>query len=216
MPKLVIYGTGLIAEVADFYFGADSVYDVVAFTNAHDFIKDASFRQRPVVPFEEIATLYPPAEHAIFVALGYAKTNKIRQARVAEAKAKGYACASYVSSRALCFGEARGENCFILENNVVQPFVTIGDNVTLWSGNHVGHHSSIGDNCFISSHVVVSGACNIGQNCFLGVNATIQDNVKLGAFVVVSPGAVVKRDCAERSVVQPPESAARIIPRDVI
>ena len=41
-------------------------------------------------------------------------------------------------------------------------------------------------------------------------------HVKLGAFVVVSPGAVVKRDCDERSVVQPPESTARVIPRDVI
>lgn len=216
MPKLVIYGTGLIAEVADFYFGSDSAYDVIAFTNAREFIKEREFRGRPVVPFEEVAGLHPPGEHAMFVALGYAKTNKIRQARVAEAKAKGYFCATYVSSRALCLGEARGENCFILENNVIQPFVTIGDNVTLWSGNHIGHHSRIGDNCFISSHVVVSGACDIGPNCFLGVNASLRDNVKLGAFVVVSPGAVVMKDCEERSVVQPPESTARIIPRDVI
>ena len=216
MPKLVIYGTGLIAEVADYYFGMDSAYEVVAFTNAREFIKDDAFRGHPLVPFEDVERLYPPGDHAIFVALGYAKTNKIRQARVGETKAKGYECASYVSSRAHCFGEARGENCFILENNVIQPFVTIGSNVTLWSGNHIGHHSRIGDNCFISSHVVVSGACDIGPNCFLGVNATIQDNVKLGAFVVVSPGAVVKRDCDERSVVQPPESTARVIPRDVI
>jgi sugar O-acyltransferase (sialic acid O-acetyltransferase NeuD family) len=216
MPKLLIYGTGLIAEVAEFYFRTDSAYDVVAFTNAREFIKEDTFRDRQVLAFEEIADLYPPGEHAIFVALGYAKTNKIRQGRVAEAKAKGYACASYVSSRALCFGEARGENCFILENNVIQPFVTIGNNVTLWSGNHIGHHSRIGDNCFVSSHVVISGACDIGPNCFLGVNATIQDNIKLGSFVVVSPGAVVKRDCEERSVVQPPESTARVIPRDVI
>jgi sugar O-acyltransferase (sialic acid O-acetyltransferase NeuD family) len=216
MPKLVIYGTGLIAEVADFYFRSDSAFDVVAFTNGGEFIKETSLRDRPVVPFEEVAAIYPPGEHAIFVALGYAKTNRIRQARVADAKAKGYACASYVSSRALCFGEARGENCFILENNVIQPFVCIGSNVTLWSGNHIGHHSRIGDNCFVSSHVVVSGACEIGDNCFLGVNATIQDNVKLGAFAVISPGAVVKKDCPERSVVQPPDSTGRIIPRDVI
>jgi len=216
MPKLVIYGTGLIAEVADFYFGKDSPFEVVAFTNGREFIKETSFRDRPVVPFEEVEGLYPPAEHAIFVALGYAKTNKIRRARVDEAKNKGYACASYLSSHALWFGETHGENCFILENNVIQPFVTIGSNVTLWSGNHIGHHSRIGDNCFISSHVVVSGACDLGPNCFLGVNATIQDNVKLGAFVVVSPGAIVKRDCEERSVVQPPESITRIIPRDVL
>lgn len=216
MSRLVIYGTGLIAEVAHFYFTNDSAYEVMAFTNGREFIKETSFCGRPVVPFEELERLYPPSEYAIFVALGYAKTNKIRQARVADAKSKGYACASYVSSRAICFGEVRGENCFILENNVIQPFVRIGTNVTLWSGNHIGHHSRIGDNCFISSHVVVSGACDIGPNCFLGVNATVQDNVKLGAFVVVSPGAVVKRDCDERSVVQPLDSTARVIARDVL
>lgn len=216
MQKLVVYGTGLIAEVADYYFRNDSAYEVVAFTNAGEFVREDSFQGRPVIAFEEIEQRFPPAEHRIFVALGYKKTNQIRQARVAEAKAKGYSCASYISSRAVCFENPIGENCFILENNVIQPFAVIGANVTLWSGNHIGHHSKIGDNCFISSHVVISGACDIGQNCFLGVNATIRDNIKLGPFVVVSPGAVVVRDCAERSVVQPPESATRVIARDVI
>ena len=216
MPKLVVYGTGLIAEVADFYFRKDSPYEVVAFTNAGEFIKEPTFHDRPVVPFEEIEQKFPATGHNMFVALGYAKTNKIRQTRVAEAKAKGYACASYVSSRATCFGEAAGENCFILENNVIQPFVVIGANVTLWSGNHIGHHSRIGDNCFISSHVVISGACDIGPNCFLGVNSTVRDNIKMGPFVVVSPGAVVMKDCEERTLVQPAESTARVIPRDII
>jgi acyl-[acyl carrier protein]--UDP-N-acetylglucosamine O-acyltransferase len=31
------------------------------------------------------------------------------------------------------------ENCFILEDNTIQPHAQIGANVTLWSGNHVGH-----------------------------------------------------------------------------
>jgi sugar O-acyltransferase (sialic acid O-acetyltransferase NeuD family) len=216
MRKLVVYGTGLIAEVADFYFRNDSPYEVVAFSNAGEFIREDRFQGRPVVPFDEVERSFSVDEHNIFIALGYAKTNKIRQARVADAKAKGYSCASYISSRAVCFGSATGENCFILENNVIQPFVVIGTNVTLWSGNHIGHHSKIGDNCFISSHVVISGACEIGENCFLGVNSTVRDNIKLGPFVVVSPGAIIARDCDERSVVQPPESTTRIIPRDVL
>ena len=88
MRKLVVYGTGLIAEVADFYFRNDSPYEVVAFSNAGEFIREERFQGRPVVPFEEVERSFPVDEHNIFVALGYAKTNKIRQARVAEAKAK--------------------------------------------------------------------------------------------------------------------------------
>lgn len=216
MKKLIIYGTGLIAEVAEFYFRTDSDYEVVAFTNAARFIDRETFQGKPLAAFEDVEHLYSPAEFAVFIALGYAKTNKIRQARYNEAKGKGYTCATYVSSRAAYYGTPVGDNCFILENNVIQPMVSIGSDVTLWSGNHIGHHSTIGNHCFISSHVVVSGGCDIGENCFLGVNSTLRDNVKLGRFVVVASGAIVMKDCEERTVVTAPESEARVIRRDVI
>lgn len=216
MKKLVIYGTGLIAEVAAFYFAKDSAYDVVAFTNAGEFIKEASFAGKPVVPFEGLERSHPPSAHETFIAIGYTKTNQIRQARFNEARQRGYTLATYISSRAMYYGTPVGSNGFILEGNVIQPFVTIGDNVTLWSGNHIGHHSKIGSHCFISSHVVVSGGCDIGENCFLGVNCTLRDNVRLGPFCVIASGATVMKDCEERAVVQAPESAHRVIKRDII
>jgi sugar O-acyltransferase (sialic acid O-acetyltransferase NeuD family) len=216
LKKLVIYGTGLIAEVAEFYFRVDSDYEVCAFTNAAEFINHGSFQGKPLVAFEKLEDAYPPAECDVFVALGYAKTNKIRQARYSDAKAKGYACPTYISSRASYYGTPVGDNCFILENNVIQPMVRIGNDVTLWSGNHVGHHSTIMDHCFVSSHVVISGGCEIGENCFLGVNATIRDNIKLGRFVVVGSGAVVMKDCEERTVVKSPETDMMIVKRDVL
>jgi len=216
MKKLVIYGTGLIAEVAAFYFEKDAGREVVAFTNAAEFIKEGSFGGKPVVPFEALEKSHPAAAHEAFIAIGYTKTNQVRQARFNEARQKGYTLATYISSRAMYYGTPVGANGFILEGNVIQPFVKIGDNVTLWSGNHIGHHSKIGDHAFISSHVVVSGGCEIGENCFLGVNSTLRDNVKLGRFVVVASGAIVMKDCEERTVVQAPESTVRVIKRDVI
>jgi len=214
--KLVIYGTGLIAEVAAFYFARDSKYDVVAFTNAREFLTDATFNSKPIVPFEEIERSHPPAEHHAFIAVGYKNTNQVRQARYAEAKAKGYTLATYLSSKATYFDTPVGDNCFILENNVIQPFVTIGNNVTLWSGNHIGHHTTIRDNCFITSHVVVSGNCEIGENCFLGVNSTLRDGITLGRYVVVAAGAVVMKDCAERTLVRPAESEYKIVTKNLI
>jgi sugar O-acyltransferase (sialic acid O-acetyltransferase NeuD family) len=216
MKKLVIYGTGLIAEVAQFYFKKDSAYQVEAFANAREFIKEDRFNGTPVIPFEELEKTHRPSEYEIFIALGYTKTNQVRQQRFLEAKQKGFTCATYISSRATYYGTPVGANCFVLENNVIQPFVRIGDNVTLWSGNHIGHHSRIGNHCFISSHVVVSGGCDIGENCFLGVNSTLRDNVKLGRFVVVASGSIVMKDCEDRCVVQPTESTYRVIKRHVI
>ena len=198
MKKLIIYGTGLVAEVAEFYFRTDSAYQIDAFTNAGEFIKEDRFKGAPVIAFDGLENTHPPSEYDIFIALGYSKTNQVRQQRFIEAKQKGFVCATYVSSRATYYGTPVGANCFILENNVIQPFVSIGDNVTLWSGNHIGHHSKIASHCFISSHVVISGGCDIGENCFLGVNSTLRDNIKLGNFVVVASGAVVMKNCEER------------------
>lgn len=216
MKKLIIYGTGLVAEVAEFYFRTDTDYQIVAFTNAADFIAEDKFNGKPLVAFENLESAYPPDEHDIFIALGYTKTNQIRQARYNEAKNKGYACATYISPRATYYGTPVGDNCFILENNVIQPFVKIGNNVILWSGNHIGHHSTIRDHCFISSHVVVSGNCDIGENCFLGVNSTLRDNIKFGRFVVVGSGAIVMKDCEERTLVKAAKSTHTIEERDLI
>ncbi len=216
MKGLVMYGTGLIAEVASFYFERETPYTIAAFSNAAEFITGDTFQGRPLVPFEDIEKRYPPADYDIFIALGYTKTNQVRQARYLEAKRKGYTCATYISPRATYYGTPVGDNCFILENNVIQPFTRIGDNVTLWSGNHIGHHSTIKSHCFISSHVVISGNVVINENCFFGVNSTLRDNIEIGDFTVVSSGAVVMKSCESRSLVLPAQSTYRILDQDVI
>src|ERR1051325_259658 len=216
MPKLIIYGTGVIAEVAAFYFERDSTYRVEAYTNGREFITEECHHGKPIVAFEDVAKTYPPSEFCMFVALGYKNTNQVRQARYAEAKANGYTLATYISSRATYYDTPVGDNCFILEDNTIQPFVRIGNNVTLWSGNHIGHHSTIRDHCFISSHVVVSGGCDIGANCFLGVNSTLRDNVKLSDFVVVAAAATVMKNCEERTLVRPALSQQKVVSRNLI
>ena len=85
----------------------------------------------------------------------------------------------------------------MFEDNTVQPFVRIGENVVLWSGNHVGHHTAIEPHVFVSSHVVISGFCSIGAHSFLGVNATIANNVKVGADNWIGPNVAVMKDTPE-------------------
>jgi sugar O-acyltransferase (sialic acid O-acetyltransferase NeuD family) len=193
--RLVIFGSGDIAELAHFYFRTDSGFEAVAFTVDAAYIKAPAFCGLPVVPFEEVARRYPPASHEMFVALSYSKLNAVRKEKYLAAKALGYPLASFVSSRATVLNEGRiGENCFIFEDNTIQPFVTIGHNVTLWSGNHIGHHSVIKDHTFIASHVVVSGGVEIGEQCFIGVNATLRDHIKIGDRCVVGAGTLLLAD----------------------
>src|SRR4051812_48192252 len=104
-PKqpIVIFGTGEIAELADFYFSHDSHYQVVGFTVDAAFLKQAEFCGRPVVAFEQVVEKFSPERHAMFVAVSYSKINALRAAKLAEARAKGYPIATYVSSRATVF-----------------------------------------------------------------------------------------------------------------
>lgn len=205
--KIVIFGTGDIAQIANYYFEIDSDFEVVAFTVNKEYIKEEIFESRPVVAFEDIETTYPSTEYGMFIALSYTQMNKIRENKYHEAKAKGYSLVSYVSSKCSYMSQFKhGDNCFIFEDNTIQPFVKIGDNVTLWSGNHIGHHSTIGSHLFISSHVVISGHCEVENNCFLGVNATIHNGVKIAKETLLGAGAIIAKDTEEKGVYLPPPS----------
>lgn len=199
--SLVVFGTGDIAQLAHYYFSIDSEYQVVAFTVDKNYIKESEFCGLPVVSFEEIVEKYPPEIYDFFVALSYSKINAIRKEKFLAAKEKGYKLASFISSRASVLNDGQfGENCFIFEDNTIQPFAKIGNNVTLWSGNHIGHHSIIHDHAFIASHVVISGGVEVGEQCFIGVNATLRDHIKVGDRCVVGAGALLLADAAPEGV----------------
>lgn len=204
MAKLVIFGNEKMAEMAHFYFTRDSEHEVVAFTVNGKYIKSNQFLGLPVVAFEDVEHKYPPGEYSMFVALGYKRLNTIRAAKYHEAKDKGYPIVSYVSSKASWWGDTKiGENCFILENQVIQPNVTIGNNVVLWSGNHFGHDVVIGDDTWLASHIVVSGNTTIGRNCFIGVNACFKDHIAIGNECIIGAGAIILRNVPDKGVYIP-------------
>ena len=85
---------------------------------------------RPLVAFEELRSRFPPDDHDLFVAVGFQKMNAVRAAKFAEGKWMGYTLASYLSGEAvgLAQGLSAAENTLVMEDNTIQPFVTIGHN----------------------------------------------------------------------------------------
>jgi len=197
MADVIIFGARDTASLAHYYLRKDSFHTVRGFTVSAEYLKDTgeTFEGLPVVAFEEVSQRFPPDQVRAFAPLTARRMNRLREQIYNTLKAQGYEFISYVSSRATDFTEGRiGENCFILEDNTLQPYCTIGNNVVLWSGNHIGHHSTIGDHVFVTSHVVISGHCNIGRYCFLGVNSTIKDQVTLGEGTLVGMSASVTKN----------------------
>lgn len=130
---------------------------------------------------------YSSDECSVFVAISSSHLNRDRTSVYKRIKDKGYEMASYVSSKSVIWKNVEiGDNCFVLENNTLQPFTKIGNNVTIWSGNLIAHSSMIEDNCFITSHIVVSGFCKIRTNTFIGVNSSIVDEAVVAEDTAVS------------------------------
>jgi len=188
MADIIIFGVEDLAELAYFYLSSDSEHQVVAFSVHQEYKKAEKFKGLPLIAFETINQIYPPNKYKLFAPMIGTKMNRLRESIFNEGKVKGYNFISYISSKATLFNNKIGENCFILENNTIQPFTSIGNNVVLWSGNHIGHHSEIKDHVFFTSHVVMSGHCIIESYCVLGVNSTIRDGITLakGTFIAMA------------------------------
>lgn len=207
--KLVIIGDSAFAEVAYECFTHDSLYEVVAFAVERQYLTKASLLGVPVVALEDLPQLFQPGSVNFYAALVYTQLNRLRTRLYQAAKAMGYQPASYISSRASVWRNVEfGEHCFVFEDNTLQPFVKVGNNVVLWSGNHIGHHTRIQDHCFVSSHVVVSGFCDIGTSSFLGVNATIANNVSIGADNWLSPSVTILKDTQPAQLIRAPKPEA--------
>lgn len=207
MKPVVVFGNGRLARLAYFYLTHDSEREVAAFSVDRDHMTDDTLFGLPVVPADEVLVRFPPDRFDMFVAVGYARVNKFREGKYLQAKEMGYELISCISSKATVWpGTEMGDNCFIMENNVIQPFATIGNNVIMWGSSTVGHQSVIKDHCFVAAHVVISGAVTIEPNCFIGVNATIRDDITIARECVIGAGAVIMKSTREREILVAPRA----------
>lgn len=201
--KLVIYGNGQMARM--FLHFARLEYEVVAFTVDRSVLTDTLIEGLPIVAFEDLASVYPSADHCLITAVGYRDMNDLRARKYQAGRAMGYAFASYVHPsvvRHACV--TVGENTIVLDHVALHPYTSIGNSVFIASNASIGHGCTIGDHCWINSGVSIGGETEIGEATFLGINATIGDNIRVGRQCFVGANTLVARDTlAEEVYVSP-------------
>jgi sugar O-acyltransferase (sialic acid O-acetyltransferase NeuD family) len=198
MADVVIFGIGQWAEIAHFYLVHDSPHTIVGFTVDSSYMQGEQYKGLPLVPFEQLEETFPPDRYKLFIPISYKKMNHIRADKYYEAKQRGYELISYVSSKATIWPGFRcGDNCFILEDNRIQPFVEIGSNVVMWSGNHVGHHSKVKDHVMLASNVMISGSCTIEEYCFLAGCCCIREDLVIARETFVGMGVAILKSTKE-------------------
>jgi sugar O-acyltransferase (sialic acid O-acetyltransferase NeuD family) len=201
MKKIVLFGTSAGAKLAHFTLSHDPSYEVVAFTVNRVYIKEEKFCGLPVVPFEEVETIYPPDNYMMLIAIYANGVNKTRAEKYYQAKEKGYTLISYVHPQAIVAPDlVMGDNCIISEGVICRPFLTIGNDVIIMPGATIGHDTIIKDHCFIGNEAVVMGKVNMEPFCFIGPNATILEEVTLGAECLIGGGAVIQANVKEKEV----------------
>jgi len=209
MKPLVIFGTGKISDVAFHHFRRDAAYEVVGFTCDERWLPaDGRHQGLPAVGFDAVERAFPPGQVEMFVAVGYQDLNALRRDRCAQARARGYRLASYVSARA-DQGPwlAIGDNCLILDSVGIQPGVRIGNNVSIWNSALIGHHSTIADDCWIAAGATLGGAVSLGAGSFVGLGATIGGEIAIGERCFVGAGTLVTKPADAGSVFVAPDTA---------
>ncbi|HEX4073752.1 MAG TPA: acetyltransferase [Planctomycetaceae bacterium] len=194
MGKLVIFGAKAFAEIAHYYFTHDSAHTVAAFTVDAAYLTESNYKGLPVVPFEEVERSFPPGEHDLFVAIGFNQVNQLRAHKVAQAEAKGYRLASFVSSKAdVAKDLILHPNTMIMERAGIQPYVQIGKNTVIWSETRIGFRTRIGNHCWITC-ALFGESVTVGDFSFVGLNATVAPFVSIGQRNIIGAGALVLHD----------------------
>lgn len=197
-----------MAKLAHFFFTNDSEYQVVSFTINAEYIKETQFLDLPLIGFEDITDTYPPSEYEMFVAMGPQNCNELREKIYTQAKDKGYKLASYISSKADYWKDLKhGDNVLIIQDTSIEPFVEIGNNVSL-IGSKIGYNIKIEDNCFISTATIGSDVV-VKNNAFIGMNSTVNPTLKIGVKSIIGSGSIINRDVDDYSVHVAPATARK-------
>lgn len=204
MADIVIFGIGQVAEVAKVYIERFSQDRIVGFTVDRAFAVADTLHGLPVVPWEDLESRFPADAVKLLGPVSYQRLNDLRRERHAEGKARGYGFASFIHPSVHNLAEAVGENCFILENCTLQPFVRIGDGVIIWSTTHIGHHCVVEDFCFLSSLVGLASGVRIGSGSMLGGQVGVDNGITVGANSYIESRAMLRRDVPPNSVVRHP------------
>lgn len=161
----------------------------------------------PIIPFEKVEEYYLPHDYDVILGVGYSKMNTVRKTLFLACKEKGYSIASYIHPTAFISNDVElGEGNIILENCLIQPFVTIGDGNLIWDNVAITHNDRIGNFNTFSGNAGLSGFVTVGDHCYFGKYSMAFDKIKIADFTLIGAGAFVKRDTKPFDVIVPAHS----------
>ncbi|QJX47484.1 acetyltransferase [Hymenobacter taeanensis] len=87
-----------------------------------------------------------------------------------------------------------GPGCIISQGCVLTCDIRLGYHVLLNLGCTIGHDAVLEDFCSLMPHANVGGEAYLERGVYLGTNATVINQVRIGARTIIGAGAVAVRD----------------------
>lgn len=198
---IVIYGTGASAKDVWRELVCGKSGTPVAFSVDGDHLTDSKLHGLPVIPHENIASIYPPEEFRLIIAVGYVNRGKLRIQRYQEALELGYEMATCISKWAITWENySIGAGSILCAASSLCPSSTIGENVFVAPRCIIPHDTILSDHAFLSAGVSLSGGINVGSGAFIGTGAVVRNGVSIGRDSIVGAGAVILEDVEPNSV----------------
>ncbi|CAM4344811.1 acetyltransferase [Gillisia limnaea] len=210
--KLFIYGVGGLADYAAYVFKNDSDFEVLGSCIEKTYLEKNPNDSKETKIYEDIEDKLLQENTFLFIAVG---NNIVRERIYNMSKHKGIKMATYISSKASTWENlVIGENCFIGEGSVIQPFVKIGNNCILF-GARLGHHTVMGDHVLLSGPTI-GGNVRVGDFSFIGLNSVVLQNLEIGSKNIIGMGVAIKTSTGEGEVYSSPNFTKRKVSFDDI
>jgi len=63
-----------------------------------------------------------------------------------------------------------------------------------------GHNNQIGNHCHFAPQACLGSKLNISNGVYIGLNASIRENIKIGAYSVLGMGSVLLKNMGEAEI----------------
>lgn len=201
--KVVLFGMSPFSKLVKHYIQSDSDDTVVAFTVDREYALETEFDGIPVIPFDELDSVFLKTDITIIVTCGYKKLNQVRKEVFARCKSKGYQIGGYIHSTAQIEIEQIGQGNIILPNARIAPFVKLGNGNIIFNDVMINHETSVGDYNYFAPGFICGGLCTIGSCNFFGLKSTLRDSITVGNSNLVGASAYLPKSIGSNQLVKP-------------
>lgn len=206
MKKIIIFGTGDFADILAAKLEENSDNIIVGYTLNKKYIVSAYYKDRKLLPFEELNEIIKPNECSLYLGVIGKGMFEERERLFYEIVQKGYNIANYISPCAHVKTPNIGTGNIIMENVVIEKHCQIGNGNIIWPNVVMPHHNQIGNFNNISPSVSFSGFSKIGSRCFIGNNASLNNSVTVNDCALVGGGVFVSENLDKYKVLVSPRS----------